>query len=628
MPHLFVRGEGLLFASGTSDSPTYLIQSALIIAGSIFPWCVAMGATFPLMMAHLKEERTGFSFLYQANVLGAVAGTIVTVYFLVELLGLQRTLHLGSALNILIALLAVASARCAGPAPAAVAAVAPSVADGLSPTVCRTLLFTTGLSSMGMEVVWARLFTPVLSTFVYAFAQLLFAYLVATAAGSWLYRRHLRRGRPISSGTLLAGLAAASFLPILLNDPRYNLNYRVALTSIMLFCGFLGYLTPLLVDAVGQGEPARAGRAYALNVVGSILGPLTASYLLLPTVGAKVSLILFALPFLAFFAAQARRTPAGVRLSAGILACGFLASALFINVSYEERLSPLFADGVIRRDHVATVVTCGQGREKTLFVNGIKMTFLTPITKCMAHFPAACLVEKPREALVICFGMGTTYRSFLTWEGMNVSAVELVPSVKAAFGDFFDDTGMILAQPNGRIVVDDGRRFLKRVEARYNIITVDPPPPVESSGSSLLYSMEFYALVRRRLAPGGVFLQWFPGGEARITASVARSLAESFPHVRTFRSMHGWGYHFLASENPVLLGNAADLAARLPKAAARDLLEWSPGETAEGIFSKMLASELPIAALTATEPEARITDDRPYNEFFFIRRETLPWATN
>ncbi len=52
-----------------------------------------------------------------------------------------------------------------------------------------TLLFLTGLTSMGMEVVWVREFTPYLGTVVYAFAGILGVYLTATFIGSRIYRR-------------------------------------------------------------------------------------------------------------------------------------------------------------------------------------------------------------------------------------------------------------------------------------------------------------------------------------------------------------------------------------------------------------------------------------------------------
>jgi len=79
VPKLFALGEHVLLTSGETDSFRYLSLSALVLAASILPWCVCMGATFPLMMAYVREQdcqnTTSFSFLYLANVLGAMCGT-------------------------------------------------------------------------------------------------------------------------------------------------------------------------------------------------------------------------------------------------------------------------------------------------------------------------------------------------------------------------------------------------------------------------------------------------------------------------------------------------------------------------------------------------------------------------
>ena len=94
--------------------------------------------------------------------------------------------------------------------------------------------------------------------------------------------------------------------------------------------------------------------------------------------------------------------------------------------------------GEILRDNTATIVAIGEGRNKRLLVNGVGITGLTPITKFMAHLPLAFLDHPPKNALVVCFGMGTTYRSLLSWE-IPVTAVELVPSVPRVFGYFHAD---------------------------------------------------------------------------------------------------------------------------------------------------------------------------------------------
>src|SRR5208337_2371201 len=74
---------------------------------SILPWCLFMGTTFPFMMAYIASQREdnakSFSFLYLANVLGAMSGTILTAIVFVEMFGFHHTLWIAAAGNFVIA---------------------------------------------------------------------------------------------------------------------------------------------------------------------------------------------------------------------------------------------------------------------------------------------------------------------------------------------------------------------------------------------------------------------------------------------------------------------------------------------------------------------------------------------
>jgi spermidine synthase len=256
-----------------------------------------------------------------------------------------------------------------------------------------------------------------------------------------------------------------------------------------------------------------------------------------------------------------------------------------------------------------------------MLVNGAAITVFGQITKYMAHLPLAFHQEIPRTVLVICFGMGTTYRSSLSWD-VQTTAVELLPSVRDAFPFYFDDVSQVLKNPRGHIAIDDGRRFLKRNSEQYDVITVDPPPPAEAAGSSLLYSEEFYALIKTRLKPNGILQQWYGTGEVATLQAVARSLANSFPHVKLYRSVENWGFHFLASLAPLSEPGPDNLATRLPPRARQDLMEWSKGGDVTGEFGEILARQIPLERILSMDPKVRITDDQPFNEYFLIRRLT------
>jgi spermidine synthase/MFS family permease len=639
VPKLFGIGETMLLSAGQMDSFGYLSLSALVLGFSILPWCICMGATFPFMMAYVRErdqENTeSFSFLYLANVLGAMSGTLITAFVLVEFFGFNQTLCIAAAGNFTIAVISGCLAlnqRGATALSLSAAKVPPPVPKALASRVSRRslgkwILFSTGFTAMAMEVVWTRSFTPVLRTQVYSFALIIFAYLGATFCGSLFYRRGLRHGSVYGMAKLMFIAAVATFLPILLNDLRFvgrsYISGAVLLLSITPLCAVLGYLTPSLIDSDGSGDPGRAGNAYAVNVLGCILGPLFASYVLLPWVGERYGLILLSLPFLGFYFFTSRSLSLWYRAAGGLVVGCALVYSLLCPVDFARlMLTRTGRAAEIRRDYAASVISTGKDFDKHLFVNGIGVTALTPETKFMAHLPLALHVGKPESVLIICFGMGTSYRSALSWN-IDTTAVELVPSVKKAFGYYHGDAASVLNNPKGRVVIDDGRRFLKRTTAMFDVVVTDPPPPVEAAGSSLLYSEEFYDLVKQHLNPNGIIQVWFPGGEAATGQAILRSLQNSFACVRCFRGINGNGTHILASMQPIERRTAEQVASILPTAAAHDLLEWSPSSNLPEYLDRVLSTRASTQALLNRDVQIRITDDQPYNEYFLLRRSGL-----
>ncbi len=625
VPLSFSIGTNLLLSVGEADSTSYLFLSAAVMFFSLLPWCIFMGATFPFMMAFIKKNggfENSFSFLYTANVLGAMAGTAATAYILIECLGLHGTLEVASCLNLLIAFISLKISRRFLSLQTTFSETSLNIAHPENqanpqiPVIYLSILFMTGFVFMAMEVVWIRGFTYILHTEVYSYASLLFTYLFSTFIGSWLYRNT----KTVSLGIILGNLFIFSLLPVVINDPRLHQSAVIVLLSIIPVCVALGYLTPLLIDKVSLGNAEIAGRAYALNGLGCILGPLAASYILLPFLGARNSLILLSL-FLAvfFFNKNFRSIPFGAKSFLSVIGAGLLATAVFWSADYEDcfqRFNPL---AHVRRDYCATVVSYGIGRSKCLRVNGISMTGLVMPTKVMAHLPLILLPHKPQSALDICFGMGTTFRSLLSWN-IETTAVDLVPSVLKSFGEYWPDASQLQSLPRAHMVVDDGRRFLKRTRGTFDVITVDPPPPLQAAASSLLYSTEFYDLVKQHLKKGGLLQQWLPIGTYGTWNAVARSIQGSFPYVLVFPATEGDGVYFIASLDPIHIPTSGELTQKIPPSALQDLSEWIPSSRVGPYLEKLLTQHIPIEVFTYPPGPEMITDDKPFNEYYFLRK--------
>jgi spermidine synthase len=635
VPHELAIGRIWLHRLELSSSLAYYFGSGVFLALALTPWCACMGATIPLGMQAIRSEfrnesPRAFSFLYFANVLGAVAGATIPL-LLIELYGFRGALRTGALSNAFIAVSAIGLSLRKSSAQEMVAVTDNSAA--VDSPVCDpkilVLLFATGLTSMGMEVVWIRQFTPYLTTVVYAFAGILGTYLLSTFLGSRIYRHwSLHHSQEHSTVWMLLGVLG--LLPLLAASPKISmLNFvRVAL-GIAPFSALLGFVTPMLVDRWSHGDPDRAGSAYAINVTGCILGPLLAGFVLLPMISERWALFVLCLPWLAIGAHRAWPVGSGVAKTGArpaFYVIGLFALTLLaFGKDYESR----FHHAHVLRDHTATLIASGEGMRKQLFVNGVGITILTPATKMMAHLPLAFMDRTPRNALVICFGMGTTFRSLLSWN-ISTTAVELVPSVPKLFWYFHSDGPDLLRSPLAHVIIDDGRRYLERTTGQFDVITIDPPPPVEAAGSSLLYSQEFYSTLKPRLQPGGILQQWLPHGDEVDRAAVARALQQSFPYVRVFWEdpQNHWGTHFIASVQPLHNWTAADLAGHMPPQAAQDLIEWGPQPTAERQFVALLQNETSLDEMIREAPDTQaLRDDKPVNEYYLARREIVPVLT-
>jgi hypothetical protein len=115
---------------------------------------------------------------------------------------------------------------------------------------------------------------------------------------------------------------------------------------------------------------------------------------------------------------------------------------------------------------------------------------------------------RPERALVICFGTGRTAGAVRDEGPRALDIVELSPAV-FDMAHHFTSNHDVLSDERVRPIAMDGRAWLRRTTERYDVVTLEPMPP-GFAGVNALYSSEFYEIVARRLAPGGVVAQWVP----------------------------------------------------------------------------------------------------------------------
>jgi spermidine synthase len=620
-----------------------------------------MGSTLPMLsrfLARRTNELGGaFGELYAANTLGAILGTLLAGFFLIELLGLTGTLWVGAGCTLVAGLVALVLDRrlsVIAPDRASLVSAPPdqiqidSVPDdgktARNWNVALCSAFVMGLSSLGYQVLWTRVLSSGTGNTTYVFTTILVIFLFGIAFGADLIGR---RSTPLVHPIRLLGLAQLSVALLaiagvaLMSGRFVSLSFLPTTIIVVLPATVvLGLALPLASCIVAQGDE-RVGRDIGLllgaNTIGVVIGTSAVPFLLVPLLGSPRSVVALSVLnavlgiALLEIAREGKFVFRWVRRSACAAVAFGATYALvtrpsFIADSTETRVA---RDGELiasTEDEVAAVQAGRLGGEKHLWVCGTGMTALTIDARLMAVLPMM-LRPQADSMLVICFGMGSSFRSALIG-GLRVDGVELVPSVPKMFNYYYADGDRFLADPRGRLVITDGRNYVELTDRAYDLIVVDPPPPIESSGTAVLYSREFYAASASRLTDGGLMMEWLPYGQTMddLRAHV-RTFASAFPEVMVAFGPGNFGTFLFGSRQPIRFDEPS-----IRKVLARPgVLENLAGVAdSPALSADAWVSLIPrLVWISGSDDVSRfagkgplITDDRPLTEYFLLRRLT------
>jgi spermidine synthase len=189
--------------------------------------------------------------------------------------------------------------------------------------------------------------------------------------------------------------------------------------------------------------------------------------------------------------------------------------------------------------------------------------------------------------------------------------LELLPAVVQT-GNLFPENYGATADPRLQIRIGDGRQQLLRSAERYDVITLEPPPP-SAEGVVNLYSTDFYRLAATRLERNGLFAQWLP--IATQNDEDTRSLVRSFLDVFPYATLWTTELHemlLIGSASPIEL-DAKQIANRFVQAGVSTPLQ------AVGVASPAVLLATWITGRDGLEKYATgvrpVTDDDPRIEY-------------
>jgi spermidine synthase len=644
--------RGIYQGLETAPAAVALVRVALAVL-ALAPATVLMGATLPRLTRYLSrtaELSSAFSRLYAANTIGAIAGTALAGFVLIELLGLSGALAVGAGCSAIAGMAAILlSGGTPAPAPVPRAPTSLNLMVRRAPRLALAVAFISGLTSLGYQVTWTRLLASGTGNTTYVFSTILTAFLIGIALGAVVFAVvRSRVGDPLrllAASQIVAAVLAIAGLVLVLVAPHVptpgraietlqNLIGSAFLTvlpvTVMLGIAFpaSSALLPDDRDHAGAGS----GSLLASNTIGAIAGGLVVPFVLIPFLGSPLLVAALALANASVGIVLAWRLIAGpasrVLGAIGVVvAVAILATAVWPNVlvqpneAYLDSIKAQVFDST--EDEIASVQAGQRGTTRELWVAGTSMTLLTVDAKLMPILP---LIARPasERALVVAFGMGSAFRGALI-AGLRTDAVELVPSVPRMFRWYYDDAAAVLADPNGRVIIADGRNHLALSNERFDIIVTDPPPPIESSGAAVISSLEYYQAGRDHLTDGGIMMQWVPfGGPVLELMDHVRTFASVFPNVTIVKGAGGYGIYMLGSSQPVEFtdDNVRAVLARPGVLADISSAYDAPATTVED-WIQVIRRQTWLTGDAVREqagPGPLITDDRPLPEYFLLRR--------
>jgi predicted membrane-bound spermidine synthase len=655
-PLLFGLAQRLsLLAPRGHAGPAFAFDVALS-ALLIGPPTLLMGGTIPfltLALARDLEHATRIhAAVYGTNTLGAFAGALLGGFWIVPRLGLDGTLLAMGMVNL-----------AAGAAFALLDRSAERVAPRLEPdagparpvprfAACAAVALLAGFATMSLQTTLNRIGALSLGASQFTFAMVVAVFVFCIALGSLAVSRLPRVPRALLPAT--QGLLFLSLLllyPVLPDAPYaahvirtlfqgvdaafypYHLFVFCALAAVLAVpIGLSGALLPLLFHELRRevgNLGAVAGRLYAWNTVGSLLGALLGGYALLFWLDLhhvyRIALAALAAEagLLVVLTGTARAPWAGLGVLATVAALCVLPPWSPVRLTaglFRERTARpetyLGADAFFARPRPGEkIVFHDDDPTSTVSVVRLRMPSGPPDlgivvngksdgsiradypTMALTALLPALIADRHERGFVIGWGTGVTVGELAALEGTReVRVAEISPGVLDAARLF--DAANLGASVSRKVRAwrGDAYRSLLQDAERYDLIVSEPSNPWVT-GVEMLYSVEFLAAARSRLAPGGVYAQWIHTYETDLATVelVFRNYAAVFPHVSVW---------FTVATDLLLLGfdrpaRALDVAA-LEQRFRRPDFAAGFARAGVGSFGALLAHELlPLDVLAA-----------------------------
>jgi spermidine synthase len=655
-------------AFGQRPLPVTILRFLMSFAVLLVPTTL-MGATLPVLSKLAGREfgklGSGIGALYALNTFGAVVGSFLTGFILLETLGVSRSVYLAAAGGVAVGLVALAAGRrlpATPDRPVEQAETPPPTQQADEPALSRyaaALILVayaiSGAAALGYEVLYTKVLVFSLGLTAHAFSVMLTTFLVGLAVGSLAASRLVDRSRrPIEALAIVEVLIGAAVLASIYFLRELGLTHRylaikdaggdlLRLRGADFLQSAMVMLPPTLLMGAAFPIVARIyarrnlvsrsiGSIYFFNTVGAVAGALLAGFVLVPLLGSARSIAMLAsvnigLGVLIFSCVGRRRV--WITASAVVLVVLLAASSMLRPSIFSEtfNIRQPGSELVYFKEGVSGTVTVHRYPDYDLIaIDGVDVagtSFMLRVTqKLQAHLPVL-LADGTARIAHIGFGSGETLRILNLHNVGTIEGIEICKDVISTARRFFSAVNLnVFDRPNVKIIIMDGKNYVMLTREDYDIIMTDSIYP-GSGGASALYTVDHFKKVREKLKPGGIASCWLPLDIAKPElASALMAFNEAFPDMSVWYCYMTFSQHALLvgkKDGPVTI-DVGEFARAFADPALHDDLSSILIDDPYSLISCLLADGEAVRRFCGGVRAN--SDDRPTLEFGMARRGT------
>lgn len=553
---------------------TFLHSDTLVIALAnfvllLFPTFL-MGSTLPLLTQYLNNyiDNIGnnIGWLYFVNTLGAATACLMTGFYLFNHFQLDEVLYIAAGINLFVAItifiiygtekhkknLELTDKEEVQPI---------EIADSGLAKKAILLSFLGGFLSLGLEVIWIRLFSLYSSSIPQAFAFILALFLLGIAFGALIGKDVCKRKKANLNYIGLIFLVSTLFDGIAILALIYYPNLIIFTLSVLLVALCRGIIFPIVhhLGSENKKTGAAISNVYFANVLGCTLAPIFIGFFLLDILNTQqVYLVIISISLLiAFFCLTSVWFKRISLFSFLVISSMMLLPERMVNSLVEK--PDLILEKLIENKHGFIQVYKDKNDDHLVFgsnvydgmlnidithnSNGIHRAYLLPV-----------IAPQAKNILVIGLSTGSWVRVLSSMPNVeSITVIELNPGYPS-LAENYSAMGKVLEDKRIKIITDDGRRWLaKNQQDKFDFILMNTTFHWRSYSTNLL-SREFLELTKSHLTEDGfVYFNTTESVDALFTAS------KLYPHTYQYANMA------LGSLKPILALDEHNISINLSK---------------------------------------------------------------